>query len=99
MEMCQVVDDNGGTYFLYLSSWRDYDLSECAAGTPLQGDSIGEVLNGDPKYGPHFDRRCVYDSGTDPSVDALVGVYSSSRESDRAAAREICELHHGTNPH
>lgn len=34
---------------------------------------------------------------TDPSVDAIVGVYGSGRDIDRAAAQEICDAHHGWN--
>jgi hypothetical protein len=39
------------------------------------------------------DRRCIYDMTTDPTVAAIVGVYSSGR----AAACTICQLHHGSN--
>jgi hypothetical protein len=94
-EICQVLGDNGGTYFLSVTSRRDNDLSECSGGTPLQAD-IDDLL-GNPKYGPNVDRRCIYDMTTDPTVDAIVGVYSSGRDIDRVAARTICQLHHGTN--
>jgi hypothetical protein len=93
-ETCQVQAENGGTYFLLITSRRDNDLSECDGGTPLQANI--DTLLGDTRLGPNMDRRCIYDITTDPTVDALVGVYSSGREIDRAAAREICELHHGT---
>jgi hypothetical protein len=96
-EICRVHDPSGGTYFLLVTSRRDNDLSECDPGTPLQSN-IDDLL-GNPTYGPNMDRRCIYDPGTDPTVDALVGVYSSSREIDRDAAREVCKLHHGSNPH
>jgi hypothetical protein len=93
-ETCQIQAENGGTYFLLITSSADNDLSECDGGTPLQSD-IDDLL-GNPAHGPNMDRRCVYDPTTDPLVDALVGVYSSARRVDRAAAREICDLHHGT---
>ncbi|ATO63523.1 hypothetical protein BB737_05685 [Mycobacterium avium subsp. hominissuis] len=93
-EICQVVGDNGGTYFLDVTSKRDNDLSQCAVGTPLQA-SIDDLLSS-PKYGQNIDRRCIYDMTTDPSVDAIVGVYSSGRDLDRAAAQTVCQLHHGT---
>ncbi len=92
-EICQVLGDNGGTYFLSVTSRRDNDLSQCDAGTPLQAN-IDDLL-GNPKYGPNVDRRCIYDITTDPTVDAIVGVYSSGRDIDRAAARNVCQLHHG----
>jgi hypothetical protein len=94
-EICQVQAVNGGTYFLYVTSRTDNDLSECDDGTALQAN-IDDLL-GDTRFGPNMDRRCIYDITTDPTVDALVGVYSSGREIDRAAARETCELHHGSN--
>jgi hypothetical protein len=80
-EICQVLGDNGGTYFLSVTSRRDNDLSQCDAGTPLQA-SIDDLL-GNPKYGPNVDRRCIYDITTDLTVDAIVGVYSSGREVPR----------------
>jgi len=43
------------------------------------------------------DRRCIYGINTDPSVDAIVGVYSLGRDVDRAVAKEIYEAHHGSN--
>lgn len=94
-EICQVLGDNGGTYFLSGTSRRDNDLSQCAGGTPLQAN-IDDLL-GNPKYGPNVDRRCIYDMTTDPTVDAIVGVYSSGCDVDRAAARTVCQLHHGSN--
>lgn len=94
-EICQVLGDNGGTYFLSVTSRRDNDLSQCAGGTPLKVN-IDDLL-GNPKYGPNVDRRCVYDMTTDPTVDAIVGVYSSGGETDRASARAACQLHHGSN--
>lgn len=94
-ETCQVQGANGGSYFLSITSRAHNDLSQCAAGTPLQADV--DDLMGNPKYGPNVDRRCIYDMTTDPTVDAIVGVYSSGRDIDRAAARTVCQLHHGSN--
>jgi hypothetical protein len=94
-EICQALGDNGGTYDLDVTSRRDNDLSQCDGATPLNAN-IDDLL-GNPKYGPNVDRRCIYDVTTDPSVDAIVGVYSSGHDIDRAAARAICQLHHGSN--
>ncbi|WP_139830068.1 hypothetical protein [Mycobacterium triplex] len=71
------------------------DLGQCAGGTPLQADVV-DLLR-DPKYGPHVDRRCIYDMTTDPNVDAIVGVYSPDRDIDREAAQVVCDQHHGSN--
>jgi hypothetical protein len=90
-----MVGGNGGTYYLSVTSRRDNDLSQCATGMPLQAD-VDDLL-GNPAYGADMDRRCIYDMTTDPTVDAIVGVYSSGRASDRAAAQQVCELHHGSN--
>lgn len=94
-EICQALGDNGGTYYLDVTSRRDNDLSQCDGATPLNAN-IDDLL-GNPKYGQNVDRRCIYDITTDPSVDAIVGVYSSGHDIDRAAARTICQLHHGSN--
>jgi len=93
-ELCQVQGDNGGTYLLWLTS-AVHDLSQCDNGTPLQG-GIGELFD-NPEHGPNVDRRCIYNPTNDPTVQAIVGVYSSSRDIDRAAAREVCDEHHGSN--
>jgi hypothetical protein len=92
-----MVGGNGGTYYLSVTSRRNSDLSQCAAGAgmPLQAN-IDDLL-GNPAYGTNIDRRCIYDITTDPTVDAIVGVYSSDRASDRAAADAVCQLHQGTN--
>jgi hypothetical protein len=90
-----MVGGNGGTYYLDVASPAHNDLSQCATGMPLQAGLDG--LLGNPAYGPNMDRRCIYDTTTDPTVDAIVGVYSSGRASDRAAAQQVCELHHGSN--
>lgn len=94
-EICQVQASDGGTYYLNVTSMGANDLSQCDAGTPLRTDT-SELLK-DPKYGPGVDRRCIYDMTTDPTVNAIVGVYSSSRDADRAAAQAICERHNGSN--
>ncbi len=93
--ICQAQGANGGTYFLSVTSGRDNYLSQCDGGMPLDAN-IDDLL-GNPKYGPNVDRRCIYDMTTDPSVNAIVGVYSLGHDIDRAAARTICQLHHGSN--
>jgi hypothetical protein len=90
-----MVGGNGGNYYLSVTSRRDSDLSQCAVGMPVQAN-IDDLL-GNPAYGTNMDRRCTYDITTDPTVDAIVGVYSSDRASDRAAADAVCQLHHGSN--
>ena len=90
-----MVGGNGGTYYLSVTSRRDNDLSQCAAGMPLQAGT--DDLLGNPAYGTNMDRRCIYDITTDPTVDAIVEVYSSDRASDRAAADAVCQLHDGSN--
>jgi hypothetical protein len=92
-EICQVQGTYGGTYYLSLTSRTVNDLSQCDAGTPLQTGIDGLLTN--PEYGPNVDRRCIY--GPDDDVNAIVGVYSSGRDIDRAAAREVCDEHHGSN--
>lgn len=91
-ETCRVQGANGGTYYLSVTSRGVNDLSQCDGGTPLQTGIDGLFTN--PDYGPNVDRRCIY--GPDDEVNALVGVYSSNRDIDRAAAREICDQHHAS---
>jgi hypothetical protein len=94
-EICQVQGDNGGTYYLLVISVKDNDLSQCDNGTALQTGIVGLLTN--PNYGPNVDRRCKYGINTDTSVNAMVGVYSSGGDIDRAAAQEICAAHNGSN--
>ena len=41
-----------------------------------------------------FDKSCNYDPVSDPNVHALVAVYSSGGDLDRAAAEDQCSAHH-----
>jgi hypothetical protein len=90
-----MVGGNGGTYYLSVTSKTGNAPSPCVGGYPLQA-SVDDLL-ANPAYGANIGRRCAYDTTTDPTVNATVGVYSSERASDRAAADAACQLHHVAN--
>jgi hypothetical protein len=91
-EICQVAIADGSTYYIDVTSRMVYDLSECNAGTPVPGP-LGRLF--DSIEG--FDKRCHYDPVSDPSVHAIVGVYSDGRAADVASARDQCAAHSGSN--
>jgi hypothetical protein len=95
-EICEMIGGNGGMYYLSVTSKSDSGPSPCFGGSPLQA-SVADLL-ANPAYGANIGRRCTYDATTDPAVHATVGVYSSERASDRAAADAACQLHHVANP-
>jgi hypothetical protein len=90
-----MIGGNGGTYYLSVTSKPDSGPSPCVSGMPLQATTDDLLAN--PAYGTNIGRRCTYDTTTDPTVNVVVGVYSSERASDRAAADAACQLHHSSN--
>jgi len=73
---------------MQVTSRTENDLSECNVGKPIPAglDPLFNSVKG-------FDKRCNYDPVSDPSVHALVAVYSSGSDLDRAAAEDQCAAH------
>jgi hypothetical protein len=90
-EVCKISGD-GGSYYLQVTSRTENDLSECAPGTPVQ-TTVGQLM--DTVKG--FDRRCLYDGTNDPSVHAIVAVYSAADDADENAALGQCLAHKATD--
>jgi hypothetical protein len=93
-EICK-VDESGGSYYLYVTSKTLNNLTACGGGTPFKG-TIDNLLNL-----PNMDRRCILPTvggtGTTPTSNAIVGVYSDTTQSGLSAANNYCEANGGTN--
>jgi hypothetical protein len=79
-EWCQLWDGQG-TFLLNVTSAADHNFSICNGGSVVDTDT-DKVLS---QSG--WDRRCLASNEAVAQLHALVGVYSSSRRVDRAAAR------------
>ena len=87
-ELCRI---DGGAFYLAVTSPKLHDLSQCDGGTPIQG--WVEQL-----FGMGIQTRCHYHAVSDPSVHAIVTVYSSGRDVDKGAALDRCKGPRGELP-
>lgn len=92
-EICQFTD-NGGSYYLLVTSATDHNFKACAGGALYKG-TLDDLFNS----GAGIDRRCILGSNADlAAFDALVAVYSDAKKADLAAARTFCTANGGSNP-
>jgi hypothetical protein len=91
MEICR-FDNNGGIYYLYVTSKTVNDLSACQGATPVV-TTIDDLLSQ-----PHTDRRCILSSDAAmQQYNAIVGVYSDTTRPDLQAAQQFCAANGGSN--
>jgi len=76
----------GGTVYVSITSAVAHNFSACAGGTQVSDDSFLALLSGDAP----FDRRCVSSSDNARQDQAIIGVYSSAKDANLAAARTFC---------
>jgi hypothetical protein len=89
-EICQFAD-NGGSYYLLVTSATDHNFKACAGGTLYKG-TIDDLFN----TVPGLDRRCILGTAATVEFDALVAAYSDTKKADLAAARAFCAANGGT---
>jgi hypothetical protein len=95
--ICKVSDD-GGTYYLKVTSALAGNVSACRGAPEAFGSNIDTLLQQ-----PHMDRRCILPTTEPgpglpdalPTDEAIVGVYSDTARRDLAAARSYCETWKG----
>ena len=87
---CQ-LGEGQGAFLLYVTTAADHDFSICQGGSDVDTD-LDKVLS---QSG--WDRRCLSSNDAAAQLHAIVGVYSSSRRVDRAAAKVWCEQQGWTN--
>jgi hypothetical protein len=90
-EICSFVA-NGGTYYLLVTSETDHNLSACASGVRYPG-TLEDLFT----VPPGMDRRCILGPAATARYDAIVGVYSTTKTADLAAARAYCKTNGGTD--
>jgi hypothetical protein len=87
-EICRVTD-NGGSYYLLVTSATYHNFQACDGATPYDG-TMDKLLNL-PKMG----RRCILGDQYTADNHALVGVYSDTDSANMAAARRFCDANGG----
>jgi hypothetical protein len=90
-ELCRIDGADGSAFYLAVSSPQLHDLSQCDGGAPIQG--WVEQL-----FDQAIQTQCHYNAVSDPSVHAIVTVYSSKRDVDKDAALARCKAHHASFP-
>jgi hypothetical protein len=90
-ELCRIDGGDGSAFYLAVTSPKLRDLSQCDGGMPIQG--WVEQL-----FGMGINTQCHYNAVSDPSVHAIVTVYSSKRDVDKATALGRCKAHHASYP-
>jgi hypothetical protein len=90
-ELCRIDGGDGSAFYLAVTSPKLHDLSQCDGGTPIQG--WVEQL-----FGMGIQTRCHYNAISEPSVHAIVTVYSSGRDVDKGAALGRCKAHKASYP-
>jgi hypothetical protein len=86
-QICQVTD-NGGTFYLYVTSSSVHTFKACSGGTPYSG-TIDQLQSS----GSGMDRRCVLDGTTQAGV--IVAVYSDTMHGNAKAAQAYCRANSG----
>lgn len=89
-QICRLTN-NGGNFYLYVTSATAHNFAACAGATRYRG-TIEQLLSSGAQ------RRC--DLGSDHAArnQAIVSVYSAAARADRAAARAYCSTNGGADP-
>lgn len=84
------LTNNGGSFYLYVSSATAHNFAACAGGTRY-GGTIDQLMSSG------VERRCTLGADHGTRNQAIVSVYSGAARADRAAARAFCSTNGGSD--